>query len=332
MVIWSGAVNRWWYQPGEVTPAPYPLAFASRPCVQGTHVQATLRFGRPFRIRWSCVAGGNGSLQRRHMPGATDDRDPLEALFDCLAQRRAACRPRAAPRARSPPRHAATRVIASAITVNGSAPSRRCSITSSHQRSGSSYPPAAASVASGSADNPRRPPAPSCRTGTPPADRRTAPVRRPPARDRIACHSGLNTANGQNAALRRVVDRVGQQRDRRHHLLVTRPARPPCRPRAVPRSARCRDAAPPGQPQRPGRPRTVVPDAEEVNDSSRDVPARPVEVAPSRPARGRRSPGTPTRPPDPPTGPSRPRRGCRRQHHSSAGRRRRSAPPARVHR
>ena len=53
VVIWSGAVNRWWYHPGEVMPAPYPLAAASRPCVQGTQVQATFRFGRPFRIRWS---------------------------------------------------------------------------------------------------------------------------------------------------------------------------------------------------------------------------------------------------------------------------------------
>ena len=67
--------------------------------------------------------------------------------------------------------------IASAITVNGSAPSRRDSITSSHQRSGSSYPPASASLASGSIATDRPPEEANCcaagrsqnRTGTPAA-------------------------------------------------------------------------------------------------------------------------------------------------------------------
>ena len=177
-------------------PAPYPLAAASRPCVHGTQVQATLRFGRPFRIRWSCVAGGNGSSSAGtcQAPQTTAIRSKPSriALRSTVLMYASRCASR--PAASSPCRSSR---IASAITVNGSAPPRRDSITSSHQRSGSSYPPASASVANGSIDTDRPPAEPNCcaagrsqnRTGTPAA----SPYL-------IACHSGLNTANGQNAA------------------------------------------------------------------------------------------------------------------------------------
>ena len=74
---WSGAVNRWWYQPGEVTPAPYPLGDASRPCVHGTQVRRPWRFGSPLSSARVGVAGGSGAVQRRHVPRAADHRDPL---------------------------------------------------------------------------------------------------------------------------------------------------------------------------------------------------------------------------------------------------------------
>ena len=42
---WS---KRYWYQPGDVTPAPYPLARASRPDDHGAQVAATFALGRPL--------------------------------------------------------------------------------------------------------------------------------------------------------------------------------------------------------------------------------------------------------------------------------------------
>ena len=51
-------VKRCWYQPGAVTPAPYPLRRLSRFEVHGTQVTATLAFGRPASTLLSAATGG----------------------------------------------------------------------------------------------------------------------------------------------------------------------------------------------------------------------------------------------------------------------------------
>src|SRR5581483_12526458 len=56
----ASSLNRWSYQPGERTPAPYPDANASRPYVQGTQVIVAFTFGRPRSNRSSWLAGGSG--------------------------------------------------------------------------------------------------------------------------------------------------------------------------------------------------------------------------------------------------------------------------------
>ena len=57
----SVEVNRWWYQPGERTPAPYPCQDASRAWVHGTHVIATLTFASPRTVAASAAALGSGA-------------------------------------------------------------------------------------------------------------------------------------------------------------------------------------------------------------------------------------------------------------------------------
>jgi len=71
MTVCSGVVNRWWYQPGEVTPAPYPDAVASRECVHGTQVRVVFRFRIPRSSAASADAGGSfpdraGACQAPH--------------------------------------------------------------------------------------------------------------------------------------------------------------------------------------------------------------------------------------------------------------------------
>ena len=54
-VQWS---KRCWYQPGDVTPAPYPLASASRPDDHGAQVAATFVLGSPLSRSLSRACGG----------------------------------------------------------------------------------------------------------------------------------------------------------------------------------------------------------------------------------------------------------------------------------
>ena len=59
---WSSSVAKQWaYQPGEVTPAPYPDPAARRPDVHGTHVTATFCRRSPFSVVVSAVLVGNRS-------------------------------------------------------------------------------------------------------------------------------------------------------------------------------------------------------------------------------------------------------------------------------
>lgn len=68
--LWSlGWANTWAYHPGLRTPAPYPLAVASRRWLHGTQLSPTLTFGRPRR-RPSPAATGRPRqpAQGRHVP------------------------------------------------------------------------------------------------------------------------------------------------------------------------------------------------------------------------------------------------------------------------
>ena len=159
--------------------------------------------------------------QRRHVPRPAHDRDASWPVGDRPAHDLAHVRLALAPRAASErPARRGPRPSPRPRTSNAGGPSPRCSMTSSHQRSGSGSPAAAASAASGSprlavGDRPtrrrrRRAGERRCsgrsiaRTGTP---CRCAHVN--------ACHSGLNSANGRNAAALRPVEHVAEQGDRR---------------------------------------------------------------------------------------------------------------------
>ena len=206
-------VNRWWYQPGEVMPAPYPDAAASRECVQGTHASAAFRFGMPRSSAASLAAGGSGSRSAGacHAPHTTATGPPVSfsaartACRMCASRRRSRSGSSGAPSRSSP--------IASARASNGDPPSTRASIRSSHQRSGSSYPAAAASFPMGSELNSLSSERPlrdspcssssSPRASTIPAGRSQNRTGTPRARAQVsACHSGEKTANGQNAEIR----------------------------------------------------------------------------------------------------------------------------------
>ena len=200
----------------------------------------------------------------------------------------------------------------------------RCSTTSSHQRSGSSYPAVSARTASGSIGGAATVPAAS------PSPARPCPVlgRGPPRvrRSVIAseCAAGRSMKRTGTSVVQRPADRhplrgelgqrperrparlvhdMGEQRDRRPHAARRRRAPAARRPRAAPRSAR--PAGPP-RPARPGprgpiRARGAGPRAA----AARRPPARlRVTRSPrgrrgrspsSRPARGPPSPGTPAR-------------------------------------
>ena len=150
----SGAVNRCWYQPGDVIPAPYPDADASRECVHGTQASAALRLGSAAQQRGVLRGRRQRPGQRGSVPGAADHRDRAGGFL----QRR----PQHLPHVRlTAP---LDRAVASGtgpqfghgLGERGErafrfGPSARASTTSSHQRSGSSYPAAAASCPIGSA-------------------------------------------------------------------------------------------------------------------------------------------------------------------------------------
>ena len=140
--------------------------------------------------------------------------------------------------------------------------------------------------------------APSC---SPPAGRRSGPGRRARSAKRIACHSGEKRANGIEVRARRLVGDVGEQRDRRLHVLVRGEreqrvglgrALDQDRVRlAAASSARSRLRAEPGPWWR--MPKTVWLTARGRRGRGR----------PSRRARGRRSRGTPARRSGPAPGP-----------------------------
>ena len=96
--VCAGVANRWWYQPGEVIPAPYPEAAASRECVHGTHASAALRFGSPRSSAASADAGGSGpaSAGACHAPHTTAttpsvSRSAARSTCRMCASRRRSC-------------------------------------------------------------------------------------------------------------------------------------------------------------------------------------------------------------------------------------------------
>ena len=134
----SGAVHRWWYQPGEVMPAPYPLALASRCAVHGTQVRVTFRLALPRSTAASALAGGSGQVStgacQAPQTTATRSRPRRRAariVCRMYASRRRSRRARRAGVSRSSP-------MASTSSGNGEEESSRDSTRSSHQRSGSS--------------------------------------------------------------------------------------------------------------------------------------------------------------------------------------------------
>jgi hypothetical protein len=136
---WSGAVHRWWYHPGDVTPAPYPDAVASRECVHGTQVSDTLRFRRPFSARLSAAADGSRPARTGacHAPHTTATRSrPARSVARSTCRIQASRSTSCGSCASSSPSRSAA--IASVRAGNGDAPSIRDSTTSSHQRSASS--------------------------------------------------------------------------------------------------------------------------------------------------------------------------------------------------
>ena len=238
---------------------------ASREWVHGTQVAVTLAVGSP---RSSGVVGGDGGQragQRRGVPRAADHRDPLGPGLlrgpQRLAHLRLALqRARVGLRAGRPgPRSSRRR------PHRTGQPSRRFSMTSSHQRSGSSYPATSARTAIGSVRTGRRPArrAPHRLSGG-----SSGSIGQQHGRGQVheghrdlmtgrssvnACHSGENTANGQNADAAGCVVAVGQQGDRGHQVRVGNEARPGRPPPVVPRSAPGRAATPPARRAPPGR-------------------------------------------------------------------------------
>ncbi|CAM5654358.1 hypothetical protein SGRIM128S_09354 [Streptomyces griseomycini] len=214
----SGAPNRCPYQPGESMPAPYPLTRDSLRLVQGTQVMSVLTLGSPFsRARSAATVAfrrSAGTCQAPHTTAtpSSNSRRAARTWSRMYASRTGSrsCPPL--------PYVSRSAVMASSSAVNGASaspsPTPRCSTTSSHHRSGSSYPAAPASTPSGStrasAPGPASPepgtgPSPSSapsflhasvwaagrsmkRAGTPCS-----------SAQRIATHSGENPASGQKA-------------------------------------------------------------------------------------------------------------------------------------
>lgn len=209
----SGAVNRCRYQPGDAIPAPYPLDLDSRRCVHGTQVISALTLGSPLSSARSAVAVVfPASAGTCHAPHTT-------ATRSCS---RAACRIRSrmwASRTASsgwPPSPYASRSAPMASPSASKAPSGspsapRCSTASSHHRSGSSKPAVCASTASGSTRTSCSAPfscAPSSWASSPSLIASECAAGRSmkltgtsrASAQRIAVHSGENSANGQNPA------------------------------------------------------------------------------------------------------------------------------------
>ena len=122
-----------------------------------------LRLGQPAqqlaRRRWPAAAVGSAPVRARRRRPRRPGAGRLERRSDGLPHVRLAPGLVPAPRPdRSPAGRGRSSAIASSRSGNGESPSRRDSITSSHQRSGSSYPAAAASRANGSCRTARRSP------------------------------------------------------------------------------------------------------------------------------------------------------------------------------
>ena len=193
MTVCSGVVNRWWYQPGEVIPAPYPEAAASREYVHGTQVSVIFRFGIPRSSAASAAAGGSfpdraGACQAPHTTATVP-----AVSFSAARRTWRMCASRRCSRSCSPGVPARSSAMASVSAANGDPPSSRDSITLSHQRSGSSKPAAAASCAIGS---------PSGSASASPSQASIVEAGRSQNRagtwcaaaQASACHSGENTA------------------------------------------------------------------------------------------------------------------------------------------
>ena len=157
--------NRWWYQPGARTPAPYPVAAASRRLVHGTQVMATFTFGTFPSTAASLGRAGRVVVgERGDVPRTAHHSEPLEPLLFRGAEATAHV-------GFAPGLTAGRRGPALAHGGHGfcyrveHVVAPRCSTRSSHHRSASSNPAAAASAPSGSTASPAS--SPPARAGGP---------------------------------------------------------------------------------------------------------------------------------------------------------------------
>ena len=239
------------------------------------------------------VVGGRGRQlpQGRHVPGAADHRDPLEAFPGRPAQHLAHVR-LAAPRpvGSAAGSASARRMAMASASASKTAGPGTCSTTSSHQRSGSSYPAAAASVAHRVGRAAAAAPAGSVlgglegelmRGGQVAEPDRDARVQR--VRDRLPLRR--EHRERPERRLPRLPGHVAEQRHRRPHVRVRGQRDQLVRLRRALDQHDVGALSGQGGPHRPRRSGPVVPDPETVVpvlSSGRigDVAAGAVEVAP----------------------------------------------------
>ena len=198
------------------------------------------------------------------MPGAADHGDPLVAVFDRLAQHLPHVRlaDHVAPAGFGRPARAGC-PMASARAPKTAGPGT-CSTTSSHQRSGSSYPAAAASSPTGSTRDPRTPALAPSRAGGRPAGRRTGPES--PRRGRTASPATPartpRTARTPPGPVRRPRTRAAPPAD---HLRIRRQLHQRVRLRWPLDQHHVRLLRGQRRPDRPRRPRPVMPHSVQLN-------------------------------------------------------------------
>ena len=234
-----------------------------------------LTLGRPLSSSASCLAVGNvvGS-QGGGVPGAADERRRCPCAFDGGPDRRRMAASRRSFGWPRPARAASARssAMASSTASNTSSPWWRCSTASSHHRSGSSKPAVRASTAIGSAD--RRVPAALVVASALAArsaehwwrrggrrSERAAVLERPPERHPLGRERGQGVEGGP-AGFVGGVDEAG---DRRPHAGAAASVSDGVELR---RALDQDDVGPhlvEAKRHRPGQPRPVVPDPEDVD-------------------------------------------------------------------
>ncbi len=313
----SGAVQRWWYQPGEVMPAPYPEVVASRECVHGTQVRTTRRRARPRSTLASGAAGGRGEVSA----GACQAPQTTATRW-CPSRRQARIR---------------WRIHASRRSSCGSAPGSWSSRSARHRlgqggergravepRLHHVVPPALGVVVPGGGgqrgqriDPYGGPPAPPCCLGQGGRGRQVAEAHVHPGRQRPRHRLPLGGEHRERPERRRagVVDRVGQQRHRRVHPAGARQGQQRVGVRGALDEHGVGVEVPERAHQRPGRARAVVPHPEDLDGHpGARSPGTVTPVTWPRRGRRRRTPtsprargppprGTRSRPPGRPPGP-----------------------------